>query len=235
MTVLREALLMKISDRLSKLLMDEETARDFRAEGSEPRGLRGLLQVLGRHFRRLTLSNPVAVLAGAAYLASTFYPWWRVTIIGGAFVGTGRTLDAFAFYYRHNIPPEGWRFLIEMPLIASVAAAGLLLVYFLIILWGATSAGKKGKLFVAGGGLLLLFYTAGFFGTVFFACYRIGGTPLKEFPLAATFPVVVVPVFLPAYFAAIGAGAVCLFSSLIHGKAALRLHRKKAADLAETT
>jgi len=225
---------MKTGDRLSELLMDEETARGFQSEGSEPKGFRGLLRVFGRHFRRLTLSNPLAVLAGAAFLASTFYPWWRVTIIGGAFVGTGRTLDAFAFYYKHNIPPEGWRFVIEMPLFASVATAGLLLVYFLIVLWGATSAGKKGKLFVACGGLLMLLYTAGFFGIVFFACYRIGGTSLREFPLAATFPVVVAPVFLPAYFAAICAGAVCLFSSLIHGKATLRLHRKDAADFAET-
>ncbi len=226
---------MKTVDRLSRLLMDEETARGFRAEGNEPEGFRGLVRVLGRHFRRLTLSNPLALLAGVGFLASTFYPWWRITIIGGAFVGTGRTLNAFAFYYKHNIPPEGWRFVLEMPLFASVGAAALLVVYFLVVLWGATSAGKKGKLFVACGGLLMLLYTAGFFGTTFFACYRIGGTNLREFPLAATFPVIVAPVFLPSYFAAIGAGALCLLSSLIHGKAALRLHHKRVADFAETT
>lgn len=226
---------MKTVDRLSKLLMDEETTRDFQAEGREPEGFRGLLQVLGRHFHRFTLCNPLAVLAVAGFLATTFLPWWRITIIGGAFVGTGRTLDAFAFYYKHNIPPEGWRFVLQMPLVASVGAAVLLLVYFLIVLWGATMAGKKGKLFVAGGGLLMLLYTVGYFGTTYFACYRIGGTSLAEFPLAATFPVVVAPDYLPPYFAAIGAGAVCLLSSLIHGKAALRLHRKKGADFVETT
>jgi hypothetical protein len=225
---------MKIVNRLSKLLMDEETARSFQAEGREPEGFRGLAQVLGGHFRQLTLSNPLAVLAGAAFLASTFYPWWRITIIGGAFVGTGRTLDAFAYYYTHNIPPEGWRFVLQMPLVASIGAAGLLLVYFLIVLWGATMAGKKGRMFVACGGLLMMLYAAGFFGTTYFACYRIGGTSLAEFPLAATFPVVVAPAYLPPYFAAIGIGAVCLLSSLIQGKAALRLHRKKVAEPTET-
>jgi hypothetical protein len=226
---------MKTVDRLSKLLMDEESARSFQAEGSEPEGLRGFLRVLGGHFRRLTLSNPLALLAGAAFLTTTFYPWWRITIIGGAFVGTGRTLDAFAFYFKHNIPPEGWRFVLQMPLVASVGGAVLLLVYFLIIFWGATSAGKKGRRFVACGGLLLLLYTVGFFGTTYFACYRIGGTSLAEFPLAATFPVVVAPDYLPPYFAAIGAAAVCLLSSLIHGKAAIRLHRNKGTDFVEST
>jgi hypothetical protein len=118
----------------------------------------GLLMVIAGHFRHLTLYNPVGVLAGAAFLASTTKPWWHATVIGGAFVGTGRTLDAF--YLKHNVPPEGWRFIIETPLSATVALVCGLLGYFFIVLWGATSSKKKGKLFVASGGLLMLIYTA---------------------------------------------------------------------------
>lgn len=225
---------MNFADRLSKLLMDEDTAEELRAMGREATGWQGLLRILGGHIRRLTVYNPLALISAAAFLATTMYPWWHVTIIGGAFVGSGRTLDAFAFHYRHTIPPEGWRFLIEMPLFASVLTASLLVIYFLIVFWGATSPARKGRLFVACGGLLLLLYAAGFFGTVFLACFRIGGTSLEEFPLAATFPVVVSPVFLPAYFYAIGSGTVCLLSALIHGKPKLRLHRSKTSRLTET-
>jgi len=225
---------MRIFDLLSKLLMDDDTKRDFQAEGRELSGFRGLLMVFSGHFRHLTLYNLLGVLAGAAFLASTLNPWWHATVIGGAFVGTGRTLDAFAFFLSHNIPPEGWRFIIETPLPASVVLVCGLLGYFLIVLWGATSAGKKGMLFVASGGLLMLIYTAGFFGTVFFACYRIGGTPLGEFPLEATFPVTVEPRFLPSYYYAIGAGVACLLSSFIHGIFTIKLHRKKKSDLVGT-
>ncbi len=225
---------MKIVDWLSNLLVDLDTERDFQAEGRQPKGFRGLLMVISGHFRHLTLYNPVGVLAGAVFLASTLKPWWHATVIGGAFVGSGRTLDAFAFYLAHNVPPEGWRFIIETPLPAAVALVCGLLGYFLIVLWGATLSKKKGKLFVASGGLLMLIYSAGFFGTVYFACYRIGGTSLEAFPLEATFPVTVEPRFLPSYFFAIGAGVACLFSSLIHGIITIRLHRKKKSDLLGT-
>ena len=218
---------MKIFDRLINLLMDEDTKKDFQAEGREPTGFRGSLMIVSGHCRHLTLYNPFAVLAGAAFLASTLNPWWHATVIGGAFVGTGRTLDAFAFYLKHNVPPEGWRFIIETPLPVSVILVFGLLGYFLIVLWGATSAKKKGKLFVACGSFLMLIYGGGFFGTVLFACYRIGGTPLEAFPLEATFPVTVEPRFLPSYYYAIGSGLMCLLSSLIHGRLKIRLHRKK--------
>jgi hypothetical protein len=211
--------------------MDEDVKSDFQAKNEEPNGFRGLLLVFLRHFHHLTLYNPIACIAGITFLASTLNPWWHATVIGGAFVGTGRTLDAFAFYLSHNVPPEGWRFIIETPISASVVLVLGLLGYFFIVLWGATSAKKKGKRFVACGGLLMLIYTAGFFGTIFFACYRIGGSALKEFPLEATFPVTVEPLFLKSYYFAIGSGIVCLLSSLIHGMPTVRLHRKKKSDI----
>ena len=225
---------MKIVDWLSNLLMDLDTKRDLETAGREPKGFRGLLMVISGHFRHLTLYNPIGVLAGAAFLVSTLKPWWHATVLGGAFVGSGRTLDAFAFYLAHNVPPEGWRFIIETPIAATVALVCGLLGYFFIVLWGATSPEKKGKLFVASGGLLMLIYTAGFFSAVFFACYRIGGTSLEAFPLEATVPVTVEPRFMPSYYYAIGAGVACLLSSLIHGMITIRLHRKKNSDLVGT-
>jgi len=220
---------MKIVNFFSKLLMDKETERRVQAEGIEPIGFQGLRKVFSEHFSHLTLYNPLGVLAGAAFLASTLNPWWHATALGG-----GRHLNAFAFVLKHNVPPEGWRFLIETPPLASVALACGLLGYFSIVLWGGTMAGKKGKLFVASSGLLMLTYTAGFFGTVYFACYRIGGTPLEEFILIANIPVTVDPRFLPSYYYAIGAGFVCLLSSLIHGMVTIRLYRKKNSDLVGT-
>ena len=225
---------MRIINLLSRLLMDESVREKFRAEGREPIGFRGLLAVFSEHFRHLTLYNPLGVLAGAAFLASTLNPWWHVTVHGGAFVGTGRTLDAFAFVLKHNVPVEGLRFIIETPPLASAALICGLLGYYVIVLWGATMPGRKGRLFVASGGLLMLIYTAGFFSTVFFACYRIGGTSLEEFPLQATFPVTVDPRFLPFYYYAIGAAFLCLLSSLIHGMVTIRLHKKRTSALAGT-
>jgi hypothetical protein len=216
---------MRLFDLLIKILRDDES-RMRSQEGEELKGFRGLLRVLSGHFHHPTVYNPLGILAGAAYLASILNPWWHASVTGAAFVG-GRRLDAFAYFLKHNVPPEGWRYIIETPLPASVALICGLLGYFLLVLWGGTMAGKKGKLFVACGGFFMLIYTAGFFATVYFACYRVGGTPLEDFKLYATFPVTVHPRFLPPYYHAIIAAVVCLLSSFIHGRLPIRLYRKK--------
>jgi hypothetical protein len=228
--VTEEGMKMKIIDSLSRLLIDEETQRKLRAEGKEPMGFRGLLAVIHEHVRHLTVYNPLAILAGAAFLASARKPWWHASVSGGAFLGGGRTLDGYPFYLKHTVPPEGWRFLIETPILLSAVLICGLLLYFLIVVWGGTSAGNKGRLFVAAGGLLMLIYTAGFFSTVYLACYRIGGTPLEDFTLVATLPVTVHPQFMCPYYYAIGAGIVCLLSSLIHGWSTIRLSKRKKSD-----
>ncbi len=221
---------MKISDRLNRLMIDREIQRRFQAEGKEPVGFRGLWMILSGHFRYPTLYNPLGALAGIAFLASTLKPWWYFYVTGGAFWGHNATLVASAFGYKHTVPPEGWRFIIEIPLIVSVILICGMLVYFFIVLYGATMAGKKGKLFVAAGGLLLLIYTAGFFGTVYFGCYRVGGTPLEDFKVVATLPVTVHPQFMPIYYFAIAAAVMCVLFSLTHGWLPIRLHKRKKIE-----
>lgn len=222
---------MRLFDLLIEILIDDSSRMRFEEQGEELKGFRGLLMVFSGHFHHPTAYNPLGILGGVAFLVSTLSPWWHASVTGGAFVG-GRTLDAFAYVLKHNVPPEGWRFIIETPLVASAALVCGLLGYFFLVLWGGTMAGKKGKLFVASGGSLMLIYTAGFFGTVYFACYRIGGTPLEDFILYAPLPVTVHPLFLPPYYYAIGAGVLCLLSSFIHGRLPIRVYKKKESDRA---
>lgn len=215
---------MGLFDFLSKVLIDESTRRRLQEEGKEIKGFRGFLRVFPGHFHNPTLYNPLALLAGIAFIATLQNPWWHATVDEGRI-----SIDAFGYALKHTVPPIGRVFIIETPLAFSAFMLLGVLVYFLIVFWGSTMAGMKGRLFVALGGLLMLVYTAGFYGAIFFAVYRIGGGVTEDFHVYSYLmrKIDVHPFFLPTYFWAIGAGAVCLLSSLIHGWLPIRFYRRK--------
>lgn len=215
---------MGLSDFLTKILIDDSTRRRVQEEGKEIKGFRGLLRVFPGHFHNPTLYNPLALLAGIAFIATLQNPWWHATVDEGRI-----SIDAFGYALKHTVPPIGRVFIIETPLAFSAFMLLGVLVYFLIVFWGSTMAGMKGRLFVASGGLLMLLYTAGFYGAMFYALYRIGGGVTEDFHVYSYLmrKIDVHPFFLPTYFWAIGAGAVCLLSSLIHGWLPIRFYRRK--------
>ena len=61
---------MKLFDLLTRILIDDSTRERFQQEGKEIKGFRGLLRVFPGHFHRLTLYNPLGLLAGVAFVAS---------------------------------------------------------------------------------------------------------------------------------------------------------------------
>jgi hypothetical protein len=215
---------MKLFDFLTRILIDDSTRGRLQEEGKEIKGFRGLLRVFPGHFHNPTLYNPLALLAGVAFIATFNSPWWHATVDKGRI-----SIDAFAFALRHTVPPIGRIFIIETPPAFSAFMLLSVLLYFLIVFWGATMAGMKGRLFVVAGGLLMLLYIAGFSGAVFFAVYRIGGGLSEEFHVYSYLGrrIDVRPFFLPTYYWAIGAAAICLLSSLIHGLLPIRFYRRK--------
>lgn len=215
---------MGLSDFLTKILIDDSTRRRVQEEGKEIKGFRGFLRVFPGHFHNPTLYNPLALLAGIAFIATLQNPWWHATVDEGRI-----SIDAFGYALKHTVPPIGRVFIIETPLAFSAFMLLGVLVYFLIVFWGSTMAGMKGRLFVASGGLLMLLYTAGFYGAMFYALYRIGGGVTEDFHVYSYLmrKIDVHPFFLPTYFWAIGAGAVCLLSSSIHGWLPIRFYRRK--------
>lgn len=219
---------MKLFDLLTRILIDDSTRERSQQEGEEIKGFRGFLRVFPGHFHRLTLYNPLGLLAGVAFVASFNSPWWHATVDEGRI-----SIDAFAYALKHTVPPIGRIFIIETPPAFSVFMLLSVLLYFLIVFWGVTMAGMKGRLFVASGGLLMLLYIAGFSGAVFFALHRIGGSVSGDFHVYSYLGrrIDVHPFFLPTYYWAIGAGSICLLSSLIHGLLPIRFYgRKKGSE-----
>lgn len=216
---------MKLFDLLTRILIDDSTRERSQQEGKEIKGFRGFLRVFPGHFHRLTLYNPLGLLAGVAFVASFYNPWWHAKADEGRVV-----IDAFAFWLRHSVPPIGRVFIIETPFALSVLLLLGVLIYFLIVFWGSTMAGMKGRLYVVAGGLLMLIYTAGFYGTLVYALHRIGGTLSEDFVVytyGGMRPADVHTYFWPSYYWAIGAGSICLLSSLIHGLLPIRFYRRK--------
>jgi hypothetical protein len=209
---------------LTKILIDDSTRRRLHEEGEEIKGFRGFLRVFPGHFHKPTLYNPLGLLAAIAFVASFRNPWWHATVDEGRIV-----IDAFGYALKHTVPPIGRVFIIETPPAFSVFMLLGVLVYFLIVFWGSTMAGRKGRLYVALGGALLLIYTAGFYGALLYALYRIGGTLTEDFHVYSYLmrKIDVDPFFLPTYYWTIGAAIVCLLSSLIHGWLPIRFYRRK--------
>lgn len=218
---------MKLFNPLIRILIDDPARRRFQQEGKDITGFRGLLRVFPEHFHRLTLYNPLGFLAGVAFIASIFNPWWHAT------VGEGRySIDAYAFILNHNLPPEGWKYIIETPLPAVVILLLALSGYIFLVFWGATMAGNKGRLYVVASGLLMLTYISGFYGTLLFACHRVGQPVSGEFIIYRSMAKVIInKYFLPSYYYAIGAGVLCSLSSLTHGWIPIRLHGRRKEGL----
>jgi len=216
---------MKLFDLLIRILIDNSTRERFQQEGKEIKGFQGFLRVFPGHFHRLTLYNPLGLLAGVAFIASFYSPWWHATVDEGRI-----SIDAFAFTLRHTVPPIGRVFIIETPLALSVFLLLGVLGYLFLVFWGSTMAGMKGRLYIVASGLLMLIYTAGFYGTLVYALYRIGGTLSEDFVVwtyGGMRPADIHTYFLPSYYWAIGAAAVCLLSALIHGLLPIRFYRSK--------
>ncbi len=214
---------MKLFDLLASILIDPPALRRLQQEGKEIKGFGGFLRVFPGHFHNPSLYNPLGLLAAGVFTASLVNPWWHASVREGRY-----TIDAYAFILSHNLPIEGMKYIIETPLPAVVILVLGLLVYLFIAFWGSTMAGRKGRLYVASGGLLMLIYTAGFYGTLFFSSHRIDQPVTGQFIIYQDMARVVVRTyFLPSYYWAIGAGIVCLLSSLTHGWIPIRFYRSK--------
>lgn len=215
---------MKLFELLTRILIDDSTRRRLQQEGKEIKGFRGLLRVFPGHFHNPTLYNPLALLAAVVFIATFNNPWWHATVDEGRI-----SIDAFAYALKHTVPPIGRVFIIETPPAFSVFMLLGVLLYFLIVFWGSTMAGMRGRLYVALGGLLMLVYTAGFYGALVFALYRIGGSVSGDFHVYSYLmkKIDVHPFFLPLYYWAIGAAILCLLSTLIHGLLPIRFYRRK--------
>jgi hypothetical protein len=213
---------MGLFDLLIRTLIDDSTRERFQQEGKEIKGLRGFLGVFAGHFHHLTLYNPLGLLAGVAFTASLFNPWWHASVREGRY-----SIDAYAFFLSHNLPIEGMKYIIETPLPAVVVLLLALLGYLFLLFWGSTMAEKKGRLYLVGSGLLMLIYIAGFYGTLLFGTYRIDQPVSGEFIIYQGMAKVNVEAyFLPSYYSATGSGILCLLSSIIHGWVPIRFHRR---------
>jgi hypothetical protein len=218
-----KGLKVKFFNPLVMILIDDPARARLQQGGKEIKGFRGFLRVFPGHFYNPTLYDPVGLVAGVVFAASLFNPWWHVSIREGRY-----TIDAYAFILNHNLPLEGMKYIIETPLVLSTILLVGFLVYLFIAFWGSTMVGNKGRLYAALGGLLMLLYTAGFYGALLFGCHRIDQPVSGEFIIYQDVAKVNVHTcFLPSYYSAIGAGILCLLSSLIHGWIPVRFHGRK--------
>jgi len=212
---------MKILDFISRILMDQKTHDKFAVQGREPQGWSGLWAVLRGHFERFAIYNPLGLLAATAFMFTLKNPWWHASIHQDH-----HSINAYAFVLSHNLPPEAWEYIIQTPRPAIIVLLLMLLGNWLLSFWGSTMAGPKGKRFLLLAGILMLLYTAGFYGSLLYACQRVGRPVVGQFSIQAGVEVVVQVFFMKAYYQAIGAAAVVALSSLIHGWFPVRLHRK---------
>lgn len=213
---------MNVLDFIVKLLADEFTKRRH-DDGKALSGAPALGAVVKSHFHHLTLYNPLALITGIVFTATLFFPWWYAAVHDNAY-----TINAYAFILQHDLPPEGMYFIIETPRIAVALLIVLLAGYFFLVFWGSTMEGKKGRRFLIWSGVFMLLYTTGFYGSLLFATHRIGQAVTGYSYVTITIQVDTFMTFTRAYFVAIGAGAVCILSSLLHGVVPLKLYRATA-------
>jgi hypothetical protein len=74
----------------------------------------------------------------------------------------------------------------------------------------------------------MLLYTAGFYGSLVYACQRVGKPVTGQFSVQAGVEVPVQVYFMKAYYRAIGAAAVVALSSLIQGWIPIPFHRRSS-------
>ena len=214
---------MRILNFISRILMSLETRQKFSIQGQEPRGWSGLWAVLRAHFERFTVYNPVGLLAATAFIYSLKSPWWHASVQQDHY-----SINAYAFVLSHNFPPEALEFIIETPRPAIVLLLLMLLGNWLLGFWGSTMAGRKGKRLLLLTGIFMLLYTAGFYGSLLYACQRVGRPVTGQFSIQAGVEVAVQVFFMKAYYQAIGAAALVALSSLIHGWIPIPFHRRSS-------
>jgi len=215
---------MKLLTILSNLLASEATKTRLWSDGNPPGGLNGFSLVVRDHFNQFTIYNPIALACGIIFSVSLFFPWWYAKIYESYY-----TINAYAFILQHDLPPEGMSFVIETPAVAVVFLVLMLAGYFLLVFWGSTMEGKKGKLFLVWSGLFMLLYTAGFYGTLFFATHRINQPVTGYSFIIYSVQVDVFMFFTRAYFVAIGSAAVCMLSAILHAHLNVKLYSSKSA------
>jgi hypothetical protein len=197
---------------------DDASLQVFREANREPETFADLGFVIKNHFRGLTLHNPLGLLAGIAFTASIFSPWWYAALHLDYF-----TIKAYPFILRHDLPSDSLHYVIETPIIGVAFLIWLLLSYLFLAFWGSTLPGKKGRLFLVADGIFMLLYAAGFYGAIWFATQRVNLPVTGYSSVAATVQVDIHMHFLTPYYIAIGAGVLCLLAALIHGAVKIRL------------
>lgn len=215
---------MKLVNILSNLLASEETKNRLWSDGSPPGGLKGFSRVIRDHFTRFTMYNPIALACSITFTLSLFFPWWYAKVYENYY-----TINAYAFILQHDLPPEGMSFIIETPAVAVAFLILMLAGYFFLVFWGSTLKGKKGKLFLVWSGIFMLLYTAGFYGSLFYATHRIGQPVTGYSSIVYTVEVDIFMSFTRAYFAAIGSAAACMLSVILHGHLSIKLYPSKSA------
>lgn len=174
------------------------------------------------------LRNPLAVICGLMILVSTFYPWWTATIIG---FQRGLKYVVKAYPYVLSVPenfPGVWKMgIIETPYVAELGLKGFLIACIASCFLCSVLGGGRGKRLLLATGILFLLYTAGFFGSLYYACdMRIASITGRPVPVqGSTFiPLVgdITTKFQPAFYLAIAAGLLCVVSTLFYGKLTLK-------------
>ena len=213
---------MRFVDFLIRIFIDQRTRERLSLQGIEPRGFRGVIHTITGHFDGFTLYNPFALIAGITFFASIFFPWWYSVVYQH-----GYHIAAYAFILTHNLPAEGYEFIIETPKIVVVVLFLMLLGNLFLAFWGSTMEGTKGRIFVAVAGLFMLLYTGGFYLSLLYACSRVDVPVVGQVIIQHGVDVVVMMLFRKPYSVAIGAGVACLISSLLHGLLKIPLHTRK--------
>lgn len=203
--------------------MDQKTHEKFTIQRREPQGWSDLWAVLRGHFERFAIYNPLGLVAATTFMFNLKNPWWHASIHQDQY-----SINAYAFVLSHNLPSEAWEYVIETPRPAIVILLLMLLGNWLLSFWGSTMSGRKGKRFLLLGGVFMLIYTAGFYGSLLYACHRVGKPVVGQFSIQAGVEVIAQVFFLKAYYQAIGAAALTALSSLIHGWIPIRLHRRSS-------
>ncbi|HDP25539.1 MAG TPA: hypothetical protein ENN34_08850 [Deltaproteobacteria bacterium] len=213
---------MRFFDFLIRIFIDQHTRERLSLQRIEPRGLPGIAHTVTGHFRHFTLYNPLALIAGITFFASIFFPWWYSVVYQH-----GYHIAAYAFILTHNLPAEGYEFIIETPKIAVVVLFLMLVGNLFLAFWGSTMEGTKGRIFVAVAGLFMLLYTGGFYLSLLYASSRVDVPVVGQVIIQHGVDVVVMMIFRKPYSVAIVSGAVCLLSSLFHGLLRIPLHTGK--------
>jgi len=211
---------MKFLDFVIRLFIDDSTKERLKGEGKDSKGFKGILRVFLGHFHQFTLYNPLGLISGIVFTATLFHPWWFASVHNNY-----STIRAYPFVLRHDLPPGGIKFVIETPLILAVFLILVLAGYLFLAFWGSTMAGKKGKLFLVWSGMFMLIYTAGFYGSILFATYRVNLPVTGDEVINYLVPVDVIMQFMRPYYLAIGAAIICILSALLHGRISIKFFR----------